>query len=67
MFVDGNAHASMALPQPDGEPDALGAAEAATLVDDCAVARPTTPRRTAAEKRMFAIDLSGECWMERAS
>jgi len=45
--------ASIALPQPDADTDVLGAA-AAAVVDDCAAARPTTPRRTAAEKRMFA-------------
>lgn len=50
------AYASMALPQPDGEPEVLGTA-AAAVVDDWAAARPATPRRRAAEKRMFAVDL----------
>jgi hypothetical protein len=54
---DEDAYASMALPQPDTEPELLGTA-AAAVVDDWAAARPATPRRRAAEKRMFAVDLA---------
>lgn len=51
------SYSSMAVPQPDGLPEAVPAAEVVVLVD-WAAARLATPRMMAAEKRMFAGDLA---------
>ncbi len=57
VYVDDNAYASTALPQPDTELELVAAAAADVVVDDWAAARPATPRRSAAEKRIIAADM----------
>lgn len=51
----------MALPQPDAEPELVGAAADVVLVlVDWAAARPAAPRTSAVEKRIVAVDLAGK-------
>lgn len=58
--VLGRIYASVALPQPEGEEEALDAAGAAAEVEDCAAARPAAAaRRKVVVKCMMLVWLGG--------
>lgn len=63
-MVLGRIYASVALPQPEGEDEALDAAGAAAEVEDCAAARPAAARRKVVVKCIMAGLVGGNGWID---